>query len=547
VSIFELTDPLRRRPLVGYGSAILLSLAALAIRLALGERLTGFPFLTFYPAVLATALIGGRGPGLLAATLSWMLAWFFLVQPANAFGFNTIGDVLATALYVFVTVSLVLLVHSMNKAYGLLLRSEAERAQLNAQLEQRVEERTRELLERTDQLSAESAARREAEARVAQLQRLEAVGQLTGGIAHDFNNMLAIMMGNLDLARRRIANGNVDVGRFIDNAMEGAKRSAALTRQLLAFGRRQPLSPSSLDVNALVQGMSELLRRTLGSGIEIETVLGGGAWRTHADATQLESAIVNLAVNARDAMPGGGKLTIETTNAHIDEAYAAANPEAVPGQYVMVAVSDTGSGMTAEVRERAFEPFFTTKGVGQGSGLGLSQIYGFLKQSGGHAKIYSEVGRGSTVKLYLPREPAGEAAAVGTGPKPEALAARGRPEEVILVVEDEPGVRSVAAEALRELGYTIMEAEDGAGALRVLERHRQVKLLFTDVVMPGMTGRELADEVAARWPEIRILYTTGYTRNAIVHGGRLDPGVNLLTKPYTTEELSRKVRAVLDG
>ncbi len=547
MSIFELTDPLRRRPWVGYGAAILLSLAALAIRLLLDERLTGFPFLTFYPAVLVTALIGGRGPGLVAAVFSWGLAWFYLVEPFNAIGFNSLGDFLATALYVFVTVSLVLLVHAMNTAYALMLQSEAERARLNAQLEQRVKERTRELLERTEQLSAEITARTDAEARVAQLQRLEAVGQLTGGIAHDFNNMLAIMMGNLDLAQRRIARGNTEVGRYIDNAVEGAKRSAALTRQLLAFGRRQALNPSSIDVNLLVRDMSELLRRTLGSEIEIETVLGGGVWRTHADATQLESAIVNLAVNARDAMPGGGKLTIETVNAHIDEAYAAANPGAVPGQYVMVAVSDTGFGMAPGVLERAFEPFFTTKGVGEGSGLGLSQIYGFLKQSGGHAKIYSEVGRGSTVKLYLPREMAGAAAAAGNQTKEAEALEGGRPEEVILIVEDEPGVRAVAAEALKELGYTILEAEDGAAALRMLERHRHVKLLFTDVVMPGMTGRELADQVAERWSEIRILYTTGYTRNAIVHGGRLDPGVNLLTKPYTTEELSRKVRAVLDS
>jgi signal transduction histidine kinase/ActR/RegA family two-component response regulator len=546
VSIFELTDPLRRRRWVGYAAAIILSLLSLLVRLVLGERLTGFPFLTFYPTVLLTAFIGGRGPGLLAAALSGVLAWYFLVEPINAFGFSTIGDYLAIALFAFVTITLVLLVHGMNRAYSLLLESEARRAQLNAELEQRVEERTAELVATTEQLRAEIAARANAEARVAQLQRLEAVGQLTGGIAHDFNNMLAIMMGNLDLAQRRIAKGNPDVGRFVDNAMEGARRGAALTKQLLAFGRRQALRPANVDVNALVRGMSELLRRSLGPGVEIETVLAGGLWRTYADATQLESAIVNLAVNARDAMPGGGKLTVETMNAHIDDAYAASNPDASPGQYVVVAVSDTGTGMPPDVLERAFEPFYTTKGVGDGSGLGLSQIYGYLKQSGGHAKIYSEVGRGSTVKLYFPRRMAGgETVQETQAEEPPELAA-GRIEETVLVVEDEPGVRSTAVEALRELGYTVLEAEDGPAALRVLEQRGPVELLFTDVVMPGMTGRELADEVARRWPGAKILYTTGYTRNAIVHGGRLDAGVSLLPKPYTTEELSRKVRAVLD-
>jgi signal transduction histidine kinase len=547
VSIFELTDPLRRRRWIGYSAAIILSLASLAIRLLLGERLTGFPFLTFYPTVLIVAFLGGRGPGLLAASLSWVLAWYFLVEPVNAFGFSKLGDFLAIALYVFVTGTLVLLVDGMTKAYELLRESEAARAELNEKLDQRVEERTRELQEATEQLRAEVAARREAEARVAQLQRLEAIGQLTGGIAHDFNNMLAIIMGNLDLAQRRIAKGSHDVGRLIDNAAEGAKRGAALTRQLLAFGRRQALSPSTLDVNGLVRGMSELLRRSLGPGIEVETVLAGGLWRTYADATQLESAIVNLAVNARDAMSDGGKLTVETMNAHIDEAYAASTPGAVPGQYVVVAVSDTGIGMSPEVLERAFEPFYTTKEVGRGSGLGLSQIYGYLKQSGGHAKIYSEVGRGTTVKLYLPRQIASGEAVQASRPKQSAWLSGGRIEETLLVVEDEPNVRSVAVEALRELGYSVQEAEDGPAALRALQESGPVALLFTDVIMPGMTGRELADEVRRRWPEIRILFTTGYTRNAIVHGGRVDPGVDLLPKPYTTEELGRKVRAVLDG
>ncbi|MDP8912692.1 MAG: response regulator, partial [Pseudomonadota bacterium] len=547
VRSFLLTEPLRQRAWAGYLVAVLLSLAALGIRFALGDRLTGFPFLTFYPAVLAAAFAGGRGPGLLAAALSGALAWYFLVAPVNAFGFSSIGDVLAIGLYVFVTVTLVLLVHGMNRAYGLLLRSEGERAKLNAELERRVEDRTSELLETTERLRAEIAARAEAEARVAQMQRLEAVGQLTGGIAHDFNNMLAIVIGNLDLAQRRIARGMTDVGRFIENSREGAKRGATLTQRLLAFGRRQPLSPEPLNVNALVHGMSELLRHSLGEEIEIETVLAGGLWRTYADATQLESAIVNLAVNARDAMPGGGKLTIETMNAHIDDAYAAANPDAVPGQYVVLAVSDTGEGMPKDVLDRSFEPFFTTKAVGHGTGLGLSQIYGYLKQSGGHAKIYSEVGRGTTVKLYFPRYMAAEEPARCEKALEPLLPAAAGAEETILVVEDEPGVRAMSVETLKELGYTVLEAENGPRAIETLERDGAVELLFTDVVMPGMTGRELAEEVKRRWPKVKVLYTTGYTRNAIVHGGRLDAGVSLLPKPYSAEELSRKVRAALDG
>jgi signal transduction histidine kinase/ActR/RegA family two-component response regulator len=547
MSIFEMTEPLRRRVWAGYLVATALCAAALMLRLALGERLTGFPFLTFYPAVLVAAVAAGRGPGLYAAMLSWGLAWYYLVRPYDAFAFSDLGDVLATGLYAFVTVTLVLLVHAMNRAYGMLRHSEDLRARLNAELELRVEQRTASLAEKTQLLEAEIKARTEAEAQVAQLQRLEAIGQLTGGIAHDFNNMLAIMMGNLNLAQMRLAKGSHDVGRFVDNAMEGAKRGASLTQRLLAFGRRQTLSLTTLNVNELVRGMSELLERSLGPGVQIETVLSAGLWSTHADATQLESAIVNLAVNARDAMPDGGKLTIETMNAHVDDAYAAANPGVVPGQYVAVAVTDTGIGMPPDVLGRAFEPFYTTKGVGHGSGLGLSQVYGYLKQCGGHAKIYSEVGHGTTVKLYLPRQRGGIEGAHTQTSNDAAALARGNADEIILVVEDEAGVRSVAVEALADLGYTVREAADGFSALKMLEQHGAVDLVFTDVVMPGMTGRELADEVVERWPEVKILYTTGYTANAIVHAGRLDPGVNVLPKPYAIEELGRKVRAVLDA
>ena len=292
--------------------------------------------------------------------------------------------------------------------------------------------------------------------------------------------------------------------------------------------------------------MSELLRRTLGEQIAVETVLAGGLWRTYADAGQLENAILNLAVNARDAMGGGGKLTIETNNAHLDDEYARARSEVEPGQYVLICVTDTGDGMTPEVIGRAFDPFFTTKEVGKGTGLGLSQVFGFVKQSGGHIAIYSEPGQGTTIKLYLPRFagaiPANEERAAAPLVLPE-----GRPDEIILVVEDEQRVRHFSVDALRELGYTAISAGDGREALRLLEEQPTISLLFTDVVMPEMNGRRLADEARAKRPDLKILYTTGYTRNAVVHNGMLDAGVAFLPKPFTIAQLAIKVREVLDG
>ncbi|HEY7238210.1 MAG TPA: ATP-binding protein, partial [Burkholderiales bacterium] len=294
-----------------------------------------------------------------------------------------------------------------------------------------------------------------------------------------------------------------------------------------------------------VVGMSELLHRTLGESIAIETVFGGGVWRVETDANQLESALLNLCVNARDAMPNGGKLTIETSNAFLDEDYAAEH-DVDSGQYVCVAVSDTGSGMTPEVLQKAFEPFFTTKDIGKGSGLGLSQVYGFMKQSGGHAKIYSEVGRGTTVKLYLPRLVSADPATSGAE-DPEHVPG-GRSDQLILVVEDDADVRRHAVAALRELGYGVLEAESGAAALRLLEAHPNLSLLFTDVGLPGgMNGRELADEIRRLRPEMAVLFTTGYARNAIVHQGRLDPGVELLPKPFSYSALGAKVHKMLEG
>ncbi|HVY88966.1 MAG TPA: CHASE3 domain-containing protein [Hyphomonadaceae bacterium] len=384
-----------------------------------------------------------------------------------------------------------------------------------------------------------------AEAQLRQSQRIQAVGQLTGGIAHDFNNMLAIVIGSLNLAKRRLGDP-VKANQYLDNAMEGARRGAELTSRLLAFSRQQPLDPRPTDVNRLVAGMSELLRRTLGENVRVETVQGGGVWPTFIDAPQLESALVNLCVNARDAMPGGGKLTIETSNAHLDDAYAATHIDVKAGQYVLVAVTDTGTGMSREVMERAFDPFYTTKGPGKGTGLGLSQVYGFVKQSGGHIKLYSEIGQGTTVKVYLPRH-FGEAATLETRNESATGPQRGSAETIILVVEDDDRVRLAAVESLRELGYTVVHANGATRALEIIDQTPRIDLLFTDVVMPETNGRQLADKARAKRPDLKVLFTTGYTQNAVVHNGILDPGVSMLQKPFSIEALAAKVHAALNG
>jgi signal transduction histidine kinase/ActR/RegA family two-component response regulator len=392
----------------------------------------------------------------------------------------------------------------------------------------------------------EAAARYERlESQLRQSQKMEAIGQLTGGLAHDFNNMLAIVIGSLNLLKRRAGRGEFgDTDKYVNNALDGAERAATLTNRLLAFARQQPLSPEPTDPNKFVAGMSDLLRRTLGDDVQLETVLAGGLWRTHADASQLENALLNLSINARDAMPEGGKLTIETLNAHLDEAYAADHVGVPAGQYVLIAVTDTGTGMPKEVIEKAFDPFFTTKGTGKGTGLGLSQVFGFVKQTGGHIKIYSEPGHGTTIKLYLPRF-LGAGDERGVPQKPVRETASGSPSELILVVEDEERMRQVAVESLRELGYSVLEADGAASGLRILDAEPGVALLFTDIVMPDVNGRKLADEAVRRRPELKVLFTTGYTRNAVVHNGLLDRGVHLIGKPFTLEQLAAKVREAL--
>ena len=392
--------------------------------------------------------------------------------------------------------------------------------------------------------------RRANEEQLRQSQKMEGVGQLTGGVAHDFNNLLTVIIGNLDALQRHLRDSPTDPIRLrhaADNAMRGARRAEGLTQRLLAFSRQQPLDPKPVDVGRLISGMSDLLRRTLGEHVAIETALAGGLWLAHIDPNQLEVAIINLAVNARDAMPDGGRLTIETANVLLDEVYAAGQVEVLPGQYVLVAVSDTGIGMTPEVVTKAFDPFFTTKEIGHGTGLGLSQVYGFAKQSRGHVKIYSELGQGTTVKLYLPRWHA-QAGATADKEEEAPQLARGSANETILLVEDDADVRRYSCDALRELGYRVLEAETGAAALQLLDHHPEINLLFTDVGLPGgMNGRQLADAARARRGDLKILFTSGYARNAIVHGGRLDPGVELLVKPFTQAALATRLRNILDA
>ncbi len=413
---------------------------------------------------------------------------------------------------------------------------------------------TRRWRETAAALAAEGTERQRAEAQLRQAQKMEAVGLLTGGVAHDFNNLLTVVIGNLEMVQRRVRDADQRIVRGIERAMEGARRAATLTHRLLAFSRQSPLNPERIDVNRLVQGMSDLFRRTLGERVTLETVLAGGLWLTEADANGMESAILNLAVNARDAMPDGGRLTIETGNVYLDEAYAATREGVEAGQYVMVAVSDTGTGMAPEIQGRAFEPFFTTKPVGKGTGLGLAQVYGFMGQSGGHAAIHSEPGHGSTIKLYVPRmTPAAEAryAAAGAAMEiptliPGLLERAPRPDMTVLAVEDDAMVRAFSVAALEEAGYRVLQAPEGPDALALLDAHPEIDLLFTDVVLTGpQDGRQLADAARARRPGLKVLFTTGYTPNAIIHHGRLDASVDLIVKPFTAAGLGRKVRAVL--
>jgi PAS domain S-box-containing protein len=379
-----------------------------------------------------------------------------------------------------------------------------------------------------------------------QSQKMEAIGQLTGGIAHDFNNMLTGISGSLELMDARLAQGRFnDFGRYIATARGAAARAAALTHRLLAFARRQPLDPKAINANKLIASMEEMVRRTVGPATHIETVLAIGLWPTLCDPSQLENALLNLCVNARDAMPNGGRITIETANSWLDER-AARQRDMQPGQYVAICVSDTGTGMTPDVLARAFDPFFTTKPAGQGTGLGLSTIYGFARQSSGQVRIYSEVGQGTSVHLYLPRhlgDAENEEAVLQLDQAPKAGAG-----ETVLVVDDEPSVRMLVAEVLEELGYSSIEASDGLSGLKVLRSDVRIDLLITDVGLPGgLNGRQMADAARANRPDLKVLFITGYAENAAIGNGHLEPGMHVLTKPFAMDILAARIRSVIAG
>jgi PAS domain S-box-containing protein len=394
--------------------------------------------------------------------------------------------------------------------------------------------------------------RREAQLRLEQSQQLlfqsqkmEAVGQLTGGLAHDFNNLLTGISGSLELARMRIAQGRIgDVERFIVAAEGAASRAAALTHRLLAFARRQTLDPKPTNANRLVAGMKELIDRTAGPEISVEIALAQDFWGARCDANQLENAILNLCINARDAMADGGRLIVRTANAWID-VHDARRFDMQAGQYISIAVSDTGTGMPADVRERAFDPFFTTKPTGQGTGLGLSMVYGFAKQSGGQVRIESDIGVGTTVLIYLPRD---ESGAAPEDPEPvAAVMPRAEAGQTVLIVDDEASVRMLVTEVLNELGYTSIEAADGAAGLRVLESNARIDLLVTDVGLPGgINGRQMADAARQTRPELKVLFITGYASNVAVGDGRLDRGMHVLTKPFAMEQLALRIKTIIN-
>ncbi len=536
MNVFVRTQALRDRRWLGYGISFVSVLLSLGVRYALGEAAYKFPFVLFLPAVVVTTFVGGLRPGVVAAVLGGLAADLTLIAPSGSIWPAWPDGWLALFFYTL-TVSIdVALIHGMTRAFRRAGCAESALRLANERLETRVRDRTA-------ALEGQIAEREAAEAKLRQMQKMESVGQLTGGIAHDFNNMLAVVIGSLEMARRRLNEPDRLAG-FLTSAEEGAKRAAQLVSRLLAFSRQQPLEPRALDANQFVAGLSELLRRTIGERVVVETVLAPDLRRCFVDAIELENAILNLAVNARDAMPDGGRLTIATSNAVLDALYVRTHPEAVVGYYVQVTVEDSGTGMPPAVIEKAFDPFYTTKGIGRGTGLGLSQVYGFVKQSGGHVAIYSEVGHGTTIRLYLPRCDDGVDVERPDGDDGETF--RARDEEIVLVVEDEPGVREVSVDALRELGYTVMQAPDARAALGLVSAMPRLDLLLTDVVMPDMTGPQLAAEARALRPDLRVVFTTGYARNVVLQGDETDGAAAVLPKPFTLRQLGAKVREALD-
>ncbi|NEU14776.1 response regulator [Methylobacterium sp. BTF04] len=425
------------------------------------------------------------------------------------------------------------------------LEAQAEKLrEAGVNLENQVAARTAELAQANERLCAEAVERERMEQDLRQSQKMEAVGQLTGGIAHDFNNLLTGIVGSLDLMQSRMAKGRTEhLQRYIETAMASANRAAALTHRLLAFARRQPLDPRPTDANALLGGMADLLRRTLSEAIDLRIVTAPDLWPTLCDPHQLENAILNLAINARDAMPDGGVLTIATSNGHLADAIPDVKPGLIPDEYVRICVNDTGTGMPPEVIARAFDPFFTTKPLGQGTGLGLSMIYGFARQSEGHTRIVSEVGKGTTIKIYLPRYSGGMGEIVEAAEAAESPRGDG---ETVLVVEDDLVVRNLIIEVLHDLGYRSLQAADGPAGLRILQSKVRVDLLVTDIGLPGLNGRQLADQARVTRPDLKVLFITGYAESATVASGFLDPGMAMITKPFALDVLMARIRMMIE-
>ena len=482
----------------------------------LSDLLSRQPPWSDFPIVVLTQRGGGPEKNPLAARLAEVLGNVaFLERPFHP---TTLASVVRTA------------IRGRRRQYEARSRLD-ELSGLAATLEERV--------------SQEVGARAEAEENLRQSQKMEAVGQLTGGIAHDFNNLLAAIGGSLEMIEARVAQGRLDVvDRYIAASQNAVRRAAALTHRLLAFSRRQTLDPRPTNVNRLIAGMEEMIRRTVGPSIQIEVVGAGGLWSTLVDPNQLDNALLNLCLNARDAMPDGGRLTIETANKWLDER-AAKERELSPGQYVSLCVTDTGTGMAPAVIAHAFEPFYTTKPFGQGTGLGLSMIYGFARQSGGQIRIYSELGKGTTMCLYLPRHDRNaeedEASVVSAEAKPAGDG------EVVLVIDDEPTIRMLISEVLEEHGYAVVEASDGPSAMRILRSDVRIDLLITDVGLPnGMNGRQIADAARQGRPELKVLFITGYAENAVVGNGHLDKGMQVIAKPFEIDALARKIREIVE-
>jgi signal transduction histidine kinase len=517
---------IRERFWISYAIPVVASLAGLLLRIAIGHHLTSTPYFTFIPAVLVSVLAGGIGPGMLSVVISAFLGNYFFVAPTGLFSFSKGWSIVVA--FCFVAGTLVFLVNALMITNFRLSRAMEMLRTANDSLETRIAARTAELLTAQEQLH--------------QSQKMEALGHLTGGIAHDFNNLLTSITGSLEMLHSRLQQGRLeDLPRHVSTAREGAARGASLTQRLLAFARRQSLEPRATDINILIRSMEDLIRRTIDPGIVLNVMNTAGLWATLVDPNQLELALLNLCINASDAMPAGGNLIIKTENHTLDGPRAKTH-DLSPGQYVSLSVCDDGTGMEPDVIEHAFDPFFTTKPVGQGTGLGLSMVYGFVRQSGGHVRIHSAPGQGTSVYLYLLRHDGTAEEAKLFDPSREPSASS----ETVLVVDNDPATLTQIADLLTQLGYTALQAEDGPNALKILQSSRRVNLLITDVGLPhGMNGRQLAEAARALRPNLQVLFITSYADNTLIRQIILPPGMHVLPKPFAPGALAMRIQKLL--